>query len=66
MVWLSFGLALALEWSRFGSEFANLDSVLTSLVMSIWFWIAFGLVLESNLVLAPIWIRIGEGSPLLY
>ncbi len=34
-------------------------------VMSIWFWIAFGLVLDSNLVLAPFWIRIGECSPLL-
>ena len=37
-------------------------------MMSYWFWRAFGLVLESDMVLAPIWIWIwiGEGSPLLY
>ncbi len=62
MVWLSFGLALALDWSRFGSCVLILFS---ARVMSIWLWIAFGLVLESDLVLAPIWIWIGEGSPLL-
>ena len=39
--------------------------VIEKVWIGFWFWIVFGLVLESDLVLAPIWIWIGEGSPLL-
>ncbi len=55
-----FGLDMDRIWPFFGF---NLESV----------WSRFGELLDlfwtqigSNLVLAPIWIGIGEGSPLLY
>ena len=51
----SFGLALVLFWCCFGFALASSKGR----IWSFWFWIVFGLVLESNLVLAPIWIWTG-------
>ena len=52
-IWLCFGLALDLLWFQFGVNLDLFTCIFCSArVMSIWFWRAFGLVLESDLVLA--------------